>query len=78
MVIAQKVRRLRQKRGLLQCQLAAMVGIDQTTLSRYECGRYPIPDDMLAALSRALGSPELAEYRCQECPVFECRGGKSA
>lgn len=68
-MLGAEVRKTRQRRGLLQAQLAGKVGVDQTTLSRYETGRLNIPDDVLAEIVCQLNCPELAKSRCRECAV---------
>ena len=47
----------RQSRRLTQAQLAKMVGISQATVSKYEAGVLPVPENDLYALSDALDYP---------------------
>lgn len=50
----QRVRRLREERGLTQTQLAASIGVDTSSLSRMESGRRKWTLDALSAAAAAL------------------------
>lgn len=45
------LRKLRRKHGLIQAGLAAMLGIDETTLNRLETGKWPISVPMRIRLT---------------------------
>ena len=53
--IGAEVRRRRRERGLNQRQLAATVGRDRSTISRWEAGERLPPLPALVALAAALG-----------------------
>lgn len=59
----------REKRGLLQYQLAKQLSIDPATLSRYESGRQTVPPDIVAKAVRLFRCPEIADAACRDCPV---------
>ncbi len=52
-LLGKRIKELREKRGLTQQELAAMIGIDQRNLSKIECG-VTFPSKCVAALSKAL------------------------
>ena len=39
----EELRRMRMEAGVTQIALARAIGVDQATLSRWECGRYRAP-----------------------------------
>lgn len=47
----------RKKAGLTQAQLAALIGINQTTLARYESGQINTPTEQVAKIAEVLGIP---------------------
>uniref|UniRef100_A0A6M3LPI6 Putative DNA binding, helix-turn-helix domain containing protein n=1 Tax=viral metagenome TaxID=1070528 RepID=A0A6M3LPI6_9ZZZZ len=49
------LRELRKSLGLTQAQLAAMVGLAPSTLTRYELGRWPIPPHIIERLRQQVG-----------------------
>lgn len=53
------LREARRRAGWSQARLAEAVGVDPATISRYERGEIPVPDDILAASGWALGALEL-------------------
>lgn len=49
------IREARKRAGLSQIQLAELVGMDQSGISRIERGERPVTVDMLKAIAQALG-----------------------
>ncbi len=59
MEFGKKIRELRKKKGLSQRELAQLVGIDFTYLSKIETGDLPPPsDEVIAKLAQYLGADE--------------------
>lgn len=54
-LIAKRVRQARERAGWTQAQLAAAIGVESATLSRYEGGKFAVPIDVLWRMSTALG-----------------------
>jgi transcriptional regulator with XRE-family HTH domain len=54
MTTAERIRFVRDRRGLTQLQLADAAGIPQTTLSHYERGQVSIPGEAIRRLAIAL------------------------
>jgi transcriptional regulator with XRE-family HTH domain len=50
-----RLKELRQARGLRIVHVAAHINKDQTTVHRYETGQNPIPDDVKAQLASFFG-----------------------
>ena len=50
-----RLRELREARGLRRVHVAAAIDKDQTTVYRYETGQTPIPDDVKAQLAAYFG-----------------------
>ena len=48
----QRLRDLREDLDLSQTQMAALLGVSQTTYSRYERGAYDVPTDILIKLAK--------------------------
>jgi len=66
-VFGQVLLRVRKDKELSQAQLAAAVGVVQTTISRIEAGSLDVPMALLRGLSEALGvSPEALVARAEE------------
>lgn len=53
--IYERIKQLRQERGITQTQLAEMIGIKQPSLARIESGRHTIRLDILERICEALG-----------------------
>lgn len=53
--IGQRIRQIREKRGMEARDLAKLAGIDAANLSRIEQGKYSVGIDILSKLSTALG-----------------------
>jgi len=49
------IRKARKDRGVTQCELAARLGIDQSTLRRLERGQRSVTVRQLRAIAKALG-----------------------
>ncbi len=67
--LGDRLRELREARGLTQTQLAYRVGSTQTVVSRYELGHVRPPRPRLGQLAALLGADEgelaqLAGYEC--------------
>lgn len=58
MEFGERLRRLRELRGMTLRQLADAVGVSEATIQRYECGviKNP-PRDRISAMADALGVP---------------------
>jgi transcriptional regulator with XRE-family HTH domain len=54
--IGQRLRELRERRGLTQVQLAKKLGLDQTLLSGYERGTIRMHAALVAAFAKVLGA----------------------
>ena len=52
MTYQERLRALREDRDLTQKQLAAVLGVAQTTYSQYELGKRPLPIEFLLVLCR--------------------------
>ena len=50
-----RLKELREARGLRQVHVAAHIDRDQTMVYRYETGQVPIPDDVKAQLADFFG-----------------------
>jgi transcriptional regulator with XRE-family HTH domain len=57
--VGDRIRRLRQHRGLSQERLAELAGVDRRTIGRWELAQAPPTLDDLTALARALDVPIL-------------------
>lgn len=53
--IGQRIKELRQEKGLSQRQLADMCGLQQSHIARIEAGRYSVGLDTLALIGSAIG-----------------------
>jgi DNA-binding XRE family transcriptional regulator len=54
--IGQKIRQLRERKGMEAKQLATLTSIDASNLCRIEQGRYSVGLDILSKISQALGA----------------------
>ena len=52
--IGERIRQLRKQAKLSQTQLALLLGIDHSTISKYERGERKVPMDMLVPLAKTL------------------------
>lgn len=57
MHIGEKIRRIRQKLGITQRELAQRLNVEQATISHYEQGKRAVSLDMLSKIAQALGVP---------------------
>jgi len=55
--IPYRVKRLRKSKGITQVDLATLLGVTQSKISRLERGVIPITVDQLAAIADALSVP---------------------
>lgn len=53
--IGKNIKRLREKRGLTQVQLANKIGSTQPAIARLEAGKHNTKLDYLAKIAKALG-----------------------
>ena len=53
--IGQRIRELRQKRGMFQSNLSEMSGVTRPNIARIEAGKYSAGLDVLAKIASALG-----------------------
>lgn len=60
MPLASPLRRLRLLKGLKQSHLAELLGVTQTTVSRWESGGLDLPEDQWDKARRLLDAPSLA------------------
>jgi len=67
------VRYIRERRGYESQQVARMLHLSPSCISRWESGERMIPCEVLPELARCLGCPDLLEKRLQECPVAVAR-----
>lgn len=63
------LRSARLKRGQRQDDVAPRIGLARQTLSKYELDRLPTPPEVVVAVARCLGCPELMRRYCEGCPV---------
>ena len=54
-ICGEKVKRIRQERGLTQVQVATLLGVKQSYISMIERGRRILREDLLAELCAVLG-----------------------
>jgi transcriptional regulator with XRE-family HTH domain len=52
---AETLKRLRERRGLTQAELASRIGVHRVTIATWETGRYRPSIDLLPKLAKALG-----------------------
>ena len=57
-MLGQKLRALRQAKGLLQRQVAAALDVDTAYVSKMEKNEKPVSKNYLSSLSRLYGVPE--------------------
>ncbi len=57
LLLARRIRGLREKRNVSQAELAEMVGTKQPNVARLESGRVVPRIDLLFRVARALGTP---------------------
>lgn len=50
-----KLKQLREEKGMKQLELAAILSVSQNTISRYECGERDLGTDTIAILCRVFG-----------------------
>ena len=67
--IGERMREARLRAGLSQVKLAAILGITQNDVSRWECGRVTPGPHYRARISEALDRPELFDDGEPEEPV---------
>lgn len=56
LALARKIRRLRERRGLTQAELAELAGTGQAAIARIESGKAVPKLDLLARIASALGA----------------------
>lgn len=55
-VIGNKIKNIRQKKGLTQKQLSELSGMTQTTISKIEVGKFNASIDLISKLIEPLGA----------------------
>lgn len=55
-VIGNKIKNIRQKKGLTQRQLSELSGMTQTTISKIEVGKFNASIDLISKLIEPLGA----------------------
>lgn len=55
MKIGERIKELRESKGMKRPALAAMIGVEPNTLYRYETGAFGIKDDIKDRIAKALG-----------------------
>lgn len=63
------IAKARTRRNWSQQQLATAIGVERTTIWRYEAGRQDVEVHHLVAMARVLGAPDLLAKACSVCPV---------
>jgi Zn-dependent peptidase ImmA (M78 family)/transcriptional regulator with XRE-family HTH domain len=64
MTVGERIKQVRELRGLTQAELAARLSVDQSFVANLEAGRRPLPDQTLKALS----------FQSEFPPAFFCAG----
>lgn len=54
-ILMNKLKQLREEKGMKQLELAAILSVSQNTISRYECGERDLGTDTIAILCRIFG-----------------------
>lgn len=73
--IGQRIREIRQEKGLDAKSLAAVAGIDAANLCRMEAGKYSVGFDILARIAKVCGKK--IDFVEQEKNDYECFINKS-
>jgi len=69
------IRWKRERLGLEGQELARMICVGKSCVSRWENGHRDVPCEMVPALARILG-PEILNQRMAECPVLRAAQGQ--
>lgn len=69
--LGEVIRDARIESGVSQEELGRACGVDRSTISAYECGRLPVPSDIVCRISRALprGGHKIQSQACFECRI---------
>jgi len=75
----QRLRRIREHRGVSQYWLAEAVGVSRTTIEAYECAKSDIPAGMVIKLAAALDCDpaDLFDPADSDPPPFKSAGGRA-
>lgn|GEM_PF-4626801 len=75
----ERLKNARIDSGLTQLQLSFRMGVDRSTVSRWENGALSIEADDLIRFIDATGKTELIKYYCWKCPISKkiSHGGPS-
>ena len=63
----------RKDAGFTQLGIAARLGVDRSTISRWENGVLRMEAEDLVRFVHITGKEELIKYYCGKCPVAEAR-----
>lgn len=67
--IGLSIAKARVQRGWSQQRLATAIGVDRTTIWRYEAGRQDVEIHHVVGMAHVLGNPALLATACHVCPV---------
>lgn len=65
-MLGAKIKVLREQKNLTQAQLGAIIGVGQSTIAMYECGRLTPPARNIMRLGQALGVQPADLLACVE------------
>ena len=72
-VLGRNIAKARQYAGLSQSELANLVGLDRSAISRIEAGERRVDSIELVDIARALGVSESSLLRAEEAEVLQLR-----
>lgn len=69
----ERLKNARKDAGFTQMRVAAGIGVDRSTVSRWENGALRMEAEDLVRFVRITGKEEVIKYYCGKCPVAEAR-----